>query len=175
MGDTIAKVFTVLLAVLLLFIYPMMEMLEQQDYTTNLFVYTETTKLVDAVRNTGYLTSRMYQEYLDKLSVTNVIFDVKLEHEHRKYDPIYTDPLDESSFQDDFAVNYRGYYTKEILDILFPNDGSNFEKYYFSQGDYFKVKAVNKNKTLATKVVQFIYGRELPTETIIIQYGGMIK
>lgn len=150
-------------------------MLQQQDTTTNLFVYTETTKFVDAVRNTGYLTSRMYQEYLDKLAATNVLFNVELEHQHKKYDPIYSDPMDLSTFQDDFSINYSGYYTKEILDVLFPNDSSISEKYRFSQGDYFNVKVVNQNKTLATKLSQFIYGRNLPKETIIIHYGGMIK
>lgn len=175
MGNTIGKIFTILLAILLLFIYPLMEMLHQQHYTTNIFVYTETTKLVDAVRNTGYLSPRMYQEYTDKLSATHLIYEITLEHQHRKYDPIYTDPLDETTFQDDFGINYRGYYTQEILEVLFPTDESASDKYRFSQGDYFKVKVINKNKTLSTKVSQLIYNRELPVETIIIQYGGMIK
>lgn len=175
MGSIIGKVFAILLAVLLLLIYPLMEMLEQQEYTTHLFVYTETTKLVDAVRNTGYLTARMYEEYMDKLAATNVLFDVVLEHQHRKYDPVYLDPLDTNTFQNDFAINFRGYYTDEILKILFPEENHTSEKYWLAKGDYFKVKVINKNKTLASKLKQLVYGRELPTETIIIQYGGMIK
>jgi len=174
-GNAIGKVFTIFLAILLLFIYPLMEMLQQQNFTTHLFVYAETTKLVDAVRNTGYMTPRMYQEYTEKLSATDLLYEITLEHQHRKYDPIYLDPLDETTFQDDFAINYRGYYTQDILEVLFPSDDGESDEYRFSQGDYFKVKVVNKSKTLATKLTQLIYCRELPTEAIVIQYGGMIK
>lgn len=175
MGTSIGKIFTVFLAVLLLFIYPLSQMFQQQDSTTRNFVYIETTKLVDAVRNVGNLTPQMYEEFCAKLSATNNSYTINLEHQHKKYDPIYDDPLDMSTFKEDFNVNYSGFYTKDILDVLFPEDVSLQSKYEFSSGDYFLVKVVNKNKTLATRVGQLLYGGELPTETIFVQYGGMVK
>ncbi|PKM95300.1 MAG: hypothetical protein CVU84_06370 [Firmicutes bacterium HGW-Firmicutes-1] len=175
MGNSIGKIFTVFLAVLLLFIYPLIQMFQQQESTTRNFVYIETTKLVDAVRNIGNLTPQMYEEYTSKLAATNNYYNISLEHQHRKYDPVYEDPLDLSTFKEDFGVNYSAFYTNDILDILFPVDGRLQNKYEFSRGDYFLIRVVNKNKTLATRVGQLLYGSELPTETIFVQYGGMIK
>lgn len=175
MGNTIGKVFTLFIAVLLLVIYPLMQLFQQQEFTTRMFVYTETTKLVDAVRNTGYLTARMYEEYTSKLSATNMLYDIDLEHQHRKYDPIYENPSDASTFKNDYGIHYSGYYTKEILEVLFPDNNTGSELYRLSQGDYFVVKVINKNKTSAVKMSQLLLGRDLPAETIFVRYGGMVK
>ncbi|PKM51544.1 MAG: hypothetical protein CVV02_06305 [Firmicutes bacterium HGW-Firmicutes-7] len=175
MGNSISKIFVVILAVLLLFIYPLNQMFQQQDSITRNFVYIETTKLVDAVRNVGNLTPQMYEEYSAKLAATNNYYDISLEHQHKKYDPIYDDPLDSSSFKEDFGVNYSAFYTDDILEVLFPEGEITPSKYEFSREDYFLVKVVNKNKTLATRVGQLLYGKDLPAETIFVQYGGMIK
>lgn len=175
MGNALSKIFIIILALLLLFIYPLLHMYQQLDCNTRIFVYTETTKLVDSVRNIGYLTPQMYEEFTEKLAATNNSYIINLEHRHLKYDPIYGDPMDESSFENDFNINYSAYYTKDIMKILFPDDGSRQEKYDFTQGDYFLVKVVNRNKTFATKVMELLLGRGLPTEVILVQYGGMIK
>lgn len=175
MGNSLSKIFVIILAALVLFVYPLMQMYKQLDNSTRIIVYTETTKLVDSVRNIGYLSPLMYEEYTRKLAATNNVFDIYLEHQHLKYDPIYTDPTDEATFENDFGINYMGFYTREIMDTLFPCDNKEQDNYEFSKGDYFLVQVVNRNKTFATKVMQLILERDLPTEAIFVRYGGMIK
>ncbi len=174
MGNTIGKLFAVLLAVLLLFMYPLLNMYEQQDQTSRIFVFTETTAFVDAVRNVGHLSPQMYEEFMKKLSATNNTYEVALELRHERLDPIYVDPLDPATFQDAYAVNYNTYYTKEIMEQLFPDVGVQ-TTVDFTSGDYFLVRIANKNKTLGTRVKQLLWGGELATQTIFVQYGGMIK
>lgn len=174
MGNTVGKMFSVLLAVLLLFMVPLMHMYEQQDKTSRIFVFTETTEFVDAIRNVGHLTPQMYEEFVRKLSATNNHYEIALEHSHERLDPIYGDPLDPASFKDQYEVHYDTYYTKEVMDHLFPIVGIG-STYEFSQGDYFLVRITNKNKTLGTRVKQLLLGGQLPTQTIFVQYGGMIK
>lgn len=174
MGNTIGKVFVILLAALLLFIYPLLNMFEQQEKTSRLFVFTETTAFVDAVRNIGYLSPQMYEEFMEKLSATNNLYDIFIEHRHRRYDPIYGDPMNPATFEEDFAINYEAYYTQEVMSVLFPESG-NGASYEFSSEDYFLVRVSNKNKTLGTRVKQMLMSAELPNQTIFVQYGGMIK
>lgn len=174
MSNTIGKIFAVLLAVLLFFVYPLMHMFEQQDKTSRIFVFTETTAFVDAIRNTGHLTPQMYEEFTRKLSATDNIYEIGLEHRHKRLDPVYGDPLDPTTFQEAYVVNYATSYTEEIMNKIFPELG-NQETYEFSNGDYLLVRIINKNKTLGTRVKELLLGSALPTQTIFVQYGGMIK
>lgn len=174
MDTVLGKVFSIGLVVLLLFIYPLMQMLDHQDASTRVFVLTETTKLVDSVRNIGRLTPEMYEGYLNRISATGLVYEIRMEHLHRQYDPVYIDPLEEDSFQNDYRINFRSFFTEDILNTIYPSD-SEVGEYAFDQRDYFSIKLVNKTATLSTKVKQLFFGSGLPDESIFVQYGGMIK
>lgn len=172
MGDSFSKIIALFLAVLLLFIFPIKNEFERQDQTTRMFVLTETTRFADSVRNLGYITPIMYQEYANKLASTNVLYEIKMEHYSKKYDPIYDDAW---NFQDNYNVNYSAYYTGDIMETLFPDTNASGQKYKMSKGDYFLVKVKNKNKTMATKIQELLYNADFATERIMVNYGGMIK
>lgn len=150
-------------------------MFENQDDTTKVFVLTETAKFVDSVRNLGYITPNMYQEFSRKLSATNNIYAIEMEHYHKKYDPIYGDPTVASTFKNDFNVNFKATYTNVIMDKLFPTTIKPDRTYKLSQSDYFAVRVRNTNKTLATKVQEMLFNANLGNAKIIIRYGGMVK
>lgn len=171
MGDAIGKIFSVLLAVLLLFLVPLINMFEQQDMTTREFVFSEATLFVDSVRNRGELTDAMFQELMNKLSATNNIYQVTLQHSHQSIVPVFSNPLDLSTFEERYEVHYDEYYTKDILGFI---DSADMP-YTMSQGDSFKISIINKNKTLGTQVMQILVGIELPTGTIVVSYGGVVK
>lgn len=172
MGNSLSKIFTVFLAVVLLFIYPMLQMLEQQDVTTRDFVFTQTTLFVDTVRNTGILTPEMYEEFLNKLDATGHIYEVKLEHNHNTYFPVYLDPADPSTFTGEYIEGFLAYYTDDITSVL-QNSGP-YNTYYMNSSDQFVVSVVNKDQTLYTKIKNWIYGIDVET-SIIVRYGGCIK
>lgn len=177
MEETFSKVIALILAVILLYIFPVENLLARQDDITKIFVLNETAKFVDSVRNLGYITPLMYNQFQQVLSSTGNEYDVFMEHRHLSDDPVYIDPMDETSFQHDIRTNEYVYYTEQILDCLFPLTAAPVEdrRYYMSKGDYFSVYVCNKNKTAAAKVQQMLIMAELPTKRIIVNYGGMVR
>lgn len=178
MADSLSKVVALIIAVFILFVFPMKNEFERQDETSRMLVLTETTKFVDSVRNLGYITPAMYMELTQKLGATNNIYEIKMEHYAKRYDPLYEDPKNQKEEEKGkFNVNYQGEYTKEIMKVLFPDPalGIKVRFYKMSKGDYFAVKVVNKNKTMATKMQEMLYNADFAAEKIMVNYGGMIK
>lgn len=163
MGDSLSIVFTVIVAVLIMFLFPMLDSWERQDDLSYMAVYSATTDFVDAVRNTGVLTRSMYQSFLTQIYATGNSFDITLEH--REY---FVTPTGDATRPTE--VNYLYHYTSEIEREL--NSG---DKYIFDKGDFFYVSIKNTNKTQATMMKQTIYGTLLETFSIGVPYGGQIK
>lgn len=175
MGESISKFVIIIVAVIILFIYPVLNMFENQDDTSKVFVLTETAQFVDSVRNLGYITPNMYLEFSRKIAVTNNIYQIDMEHYHVKYDPIYDDPTIPSTFKSDFHINYQGTFTSDIMETLFPDSSTLDRVYKLSKGDYFAMRVVNKNKTIATRIQDMIFNADLGTAKIVVRYGGMVK
>ena len=175
MGESLSKIVSIIIAVLLLFIFPVMNMFEKQDDISRNIVFNETTKFVDSVRNLGYITPKMYNDFLIKIEATGNVYEISMTHMHLVVYPVYTDVTDLSSFQDKASENYENYYNDEIMNQLFPEVTSGDEIYRLSCGDYFLVETVNKNKTMGTKIREFILNVDLPDRNIIVNYGGMIR
>ncbi|RCX13011.1 hypothetical protein DFR58_11968 [Anaerobacterium chartisolvens] len=171
MGESLSKIIALFLSVLLLFIFPILNMFENQDDTTKVFVLNETAKFVDSVRNLGYITPDMYREFTRRLSATNNIYSIQMEHYHKRYDPLDSAGASENKFN----INYRGTYTESIMSELFPASSAADPRYKLGKGDYFAVRVRNENKTLATKIQQMLYGADMAEAKIIINYGGMVK
>lgn len=175
MPNALSKTIALIIAVMLLFIFPIKSEFERQDEISRMFVLTETTKLVDSVRNLGYITPVMYQEYANKLAMTNNIYEIKLEHYRMRYDPVYDDPTVAATFKNSFNVNYDANFTEDILEKLFTDSPEADRIYRMSKGDYFLVKVCNKNKTMATRIQEMLYNADFAPERIMVSYGGMIK
>jgi hypothetical protein len=177
MTDSFSKIVAIFLAALLLFVVPIKNEFERIDNTSRIYVLNETAKFVDSVRNLGYITPFMYQDYIGRLEATNNIYEVRLEHSIKTFDPVYSDPLDEDTFEGDYLVGFSSYYNNDILPVLFPNfsvDDSD-RIYKLSRGDYFTVTVFNKNKTMATKLQEMLYNGDVPVTKIYVRYGGMVK
>ena len=163
MGDSLSIVFTVIVAVLIMFLIPMLDSWERQDDLSYMAVYSATTDFVDAVRNTGVLTSSMYNSFLTQIYGTGNSFDVTLEHREYLITPT-GNPARPTE------VNYLYHYTSEIESTLTSGD-----IYTFDKGDFFYVSIKNTNKTQATMMKQTIYGTLLESFSIGVPYGGQIK
>ena len=172
-----------ILAVLLLYIYPISESFERQDDVSYVVAFRTVTNFVDSVRNKGYITPTMYNEFHEQLHATGNTYDVQMEHYHKKYDPVYQDnlfdPTQPSTFQGDFQVNDDGFYNEQIFKVLFPDNAdpkdSKTRRYRMSVGDLFKVTVVNTNRTNATVLRDILNNGNSPTEKIVIPYGGMVQ
>lgn len=177
MPNSLATLFAALLAVLLLFIYPTLDAYSRQDDISYSLALQSVTKFVDSVRDKGYVTPQMYDDFTQQLSLTNNLYDIELQHFRKNFDPKYIDPANQGTFQDDFAVNYYGFYTEDILAKLFPNNtepiDSAARRYQMEIGDFFYVKVTNTNETHSSLLSSFLgMGKRHPN--IIIPYGGMV-
>ncbi len=163
MGDSISIIFTVVVAVLLMFLFPMLDISERQDDLSYMAVYTATVDLVDAVRNTGVLTLEMYNSYMNQIYGTLNTYDVTLEHREYKVVP--------ATGGNGTEVVYLYHYSSEIEKALNAPEGI----YPFNKGDYFYISVKNTNKTQATMIKQSLYGTVIETFKIGVPYGGQIK
>lgn len=174
MGDSLSIVFTIILAVVVMFLFPMMDTFERQDDLSYMAVYTATVDFVDAVRNTGALTVDMYNSYLTQIQSTGSFYDVTLEHREYKVVPANTGESE---------VVYLYHYTSEIEEALNSADKTDDEGnllkkgglYTFNKGDYFYVSIKNRNKTQATLMQEALYATTIETFRIGVPYGGQIK
>lgn len=162
MGDSLSLVFSMIVAVLIMFFFPMLDSWERQDDLSYMAVYSSTVDLVDAVRNTGVLTEDMVSSYLYELAATANSYDVVFEHREYKVVPGATAGTSE--------VVYLNHYTNEIDRILNASG-----EYGFNKGDYFYVSVKNTNKTQATVMKQAIYSTTIDSFKIGVPYGGQIK
>ncbi|MCX7772807.1 MAG: hypothetical protein N2376_06820 [Clostridia bacterium] len=175
MSDSLSKIVAIVLAALLLFIFPMKNEFERLDQTSRIYVFSETTKFVDSVRNLGYITPTMYEQFRNRLAITNNRYEIKLEHYKAKYDPVYDAPLNPATFHNDYNINLEGFYNDEIMKCLFPTPPVSTARYGMAKGDYFGITVVNKNKTLATKIQELLFNADMKVECIFVKYGGMIR
>ena len=79
MGDTLITVIAIVLAAVLMFVFPLMTMSDRTDDVSQLSVETATTDFVDDVRTTGKLTMDKYSKFVENISATGNSYDVEME------------------------------------------------------------------------------------------------
>ena len=155
MEDSLIVVFSIIIALLQMFLFPIMDTWERQDDISYMAAYSAVVEFVDSARNLGFITSKMYDKFQESLYATGNRFDITIEHRKRIYE-----------------INaYKNIYTNEIDSILSSNDG----KYYLAAGDYLYVSIKNTNKTQSTLLKEFLYATPQETFKIGVPYGGMVR
>jgi hypothetical protein len=178
--EVISKLFAGFLAVVLMLIFPLYHQAVKQDDISQIIIQKEVTEFVDAVRTKGYITPQMYSEFSEDLAATGNVFNIELEHLHKKFNPEYADPANPASFQNSFKDYYEGHYTDEITKVLFPENDtqpmdSTKRRYILAVNDYFSVKVKNQNRTMATVLRDAITGViSGDTANLYMTYGGMV-
>ena len=179
MSNSLSKWFAALLAVILLYLVPAAESARRQDDLSRFIVYQSLTKFVDSVRTKGYISPMMYEEFVRSIETTGNMYEVQMEHQHKKYHPYYLDPSNPSTFQDSYTVEYDGYYHSDLMRIMFPGTELSKEDpsrlYKMSVGDYFLVHVQSLNKTpfmLLSDALTF--SDSSGKHAIAVPYGGMI-
>jgi len=157
-----------MLAVILLFITPLLSMSQKQDSIVQAVIDHETTQFIDAIRNRGYVSKDMYQSYLSKIDKTGNIYNIEICHAHKKTVPNY----DETT--NTILDGYYSYFYNTYQDAIFAafDEGKD---YFYNQGDYISIIVVNRNKTMSTRILEALSVRSISTEQIIFTYGGMIR
>ncbi|MFF3924039.1 hypothetical protein [Paenibacillus lactis] len=177
--NSISKIFALLIAVLLLYLYPIAAAFDQQDDISELVVFKATTTFVDAVRDKGYVSPTMYNDFMETIAATGNTFDVQMEHGSKKYVPVYDEPTRPETFRGSYEVHYDAFYNAQILPILFPNSvapkDDPLRRYKLRVGDTFAVTVKNMNRTPGTILFDFLNQAISPNKKIFIPYGGVVR
>ena len=166
MSDTLITVIAIVLAAVLMFVFPLMTMSDRTDDVSQLAVETATTDFVDEVRTTGKITPDKYSKFIENIGSTGNTYNVEMqvldENPGKKTTQSQKDKIGENV--------YYSVYTSQIEDILNSN-----KNYNLKEGDLFSVNVKNTNQTLAQQLKNFFYtvvGND--TYTIAASHGGMV-
>lgn len=106
MEDTLQRVFAIIIAVVIFFLLPLYIAFEKRDDISYSLALRITTNFVDNVKSKGYLSKEMYDNFISRLSITGNVYDIKLEHIAKKYNPvIYSYDNDYKQIKEKFDYN----------------------------------------------------------------------
>ena len=172
MGDTLITVIAIILAAVLMFVFPLMTMSDNTDNVSQLAVETATTEFVDNVRTTGRLSMDKYSKFVETISSTGNSYDVEMELRVLDENPgKKTTQAEKTKIGEN---EYYIMYTSQILDQLNPSNGKTVV-YALKEGDFFSASVKNSNTTLSQQLKNFFYsvtGND--TYTIAAEHGGIV-
>lgn len=177
--NAFGKIIGILIAVVLLFVWPMQYVLQKQDILMQQYITTETSYFIDSIRNLGYVTKQMYEEYMRKIEMGNNLYEVELTHYHMRFYNKAEAEHDNSNVEmnylgeEDMCRRYLCYYTAEILEELYSEECGYI--YKMNQEDYITVKVKSKNKTLGSQMQEFLLGTDYSDRNYVSIYGGLIR
>lgn len=171
MGDTLITIIAIVLAAVLMFVFPLMTMADRTDDISQLTVKTATTEFVDDVRTTGKLTLDKYGKFVENISSTGNAYDVELEIKRLDENP---GKKTTQAVSTRIGENvYYSIYTSQILDEL---NNSNNGIMPLKEGDIISASVRNKKSTMAQQLKNFFYtvtGND--TYTIAAEHAGVVS
>lgn len=168
MGDTVITVTAIVLAAILMFIFPLMTMADRTDDVSQLAVETATVDFVDNIRTTGKITSSDYNRFIETISSTGNSYDVEMELQSLDENPGKKTSQTESTKIGENV--YYSTYTSQILEQLDKNNTIALK-----EGDIISVRVRNTNTTLSQQLKNFLYsvtGND--TYTISAEHAGIV-
>ncbi len=172
MGDTLITVIAIVLAAILMFVFPLMTMSDRTDDVSQLAVETATTDFVDNVRTTGRLSMDKYSKFVETISATGNSYDVEME-----LNVLDENPGKKTTQAEKTKIGENVYYTmytSQILDQINPSSGVT-KILALKEGDMFSASVKNSNTTLSQQLKNFFYsvtGND--TYTIAAEHGGIV-
>ncbi len=139
MEENVQRVFSIMIAVIVFFLLPVYVAFEKKDDTAYAFALRITSELVENVRNNGYISKKMYDDYVTKLAVTGNVYEIKLEHKAYKYNPVICSYQDatHTKLRETFDYNiYKSGYAAGSITYNFVNYGNLVLTYSTSQEVY---------------------------------------
>ena len=172
MGDTLITVIAILLAAILMFVFPLMTMSDRTDDVSQLAVETATTDFVDDVRTTGRLSMDKYSKFYETISATGNSYDIEMQA-----DILDENPGKKTTQAEPTKIGENVYYTmytSQIMDAINPSDGQT-KILALKEGDFFSASVKNTNTTLSQQLKNFFYsvtGND--TYTIAAEHAGIV-
>lgn len=171
MDDILTSIIGIGLAVVIMFIFPLMTISDITDDISQLTVEVATTEFVDDIRQIGKITPDMYHHFVESIGSTgntyNVEIEVRVLDENASREKIYKS---QGVAQQENV--YYSIYTSQIVDNIIIGQDKN---YYLKEGDIVTVSIKNTNQTISQQLKNFFYsvvGKG--TYVIAASHGGMV-
>jgi len=150
MSDTLITFIAILLAAILMFMFPLLSVSERSDDIAQLSVQTAVTKFVDDSRAVGKITMENYTSLITTINATGNTYDVEMELK----------VLDEnigkkSAWTQGDVIGENVYYaifTSQIVDEI-----EKSGVYRMKEGDILSVSVKNTNKTMSQSLRSIFY------------------
>ena len=175
MSDTLITIVAILLAAVLMFIFPLLSVSERSDDISQLSVASATAEFVDNSRSIGKITMENYTKLITTINATGNSYDVEME----------VKVLDEnigkkSAWTQGTVIGenvYYSVYTSQIVEVLEDREkiyNSN-GVYTMKEGDIFSVSVKNTNKTLSQTIRGVFYSMSgSDVYSILAQHSGVV-
>lgn len=170
MGDSVITITAIFLAVILMFIVPMITISNRTDDISDMVVETATIQFVDNIRTTGKITLDNYEAFVSEISATGNAFDVEItlqildENPGKKTTQADYDKIGENV--------YYSIYTTQVMSALTSGTSG---RYTLKEGDIVSVSVQNTNLTIAQQLQSFFY-TVTGSDVYVLggQHGGVV-
>ncbi len=145
MSDSLMLIIGIFVAVILMFIFPLMSLSERSDDISQSVVQTATSEFVDKVSVAGKIKPADYEAYAQTIGATGNTYEIEIEVQH----------LDENLGKKSATTSGQllgenarfSSYTSEIESTMY--SGEKPKDYILNKGDIIIVTAKNTNRTMA--------------------------
>lgn len=168
MGDTLITVVAIVLAAVLMFVFPLMSVSERGDDVSQLAVQNSTIEFVDNIRTTGKITVNDYEKFVQVINSTNNTYDISLE-----FKILDENPGKKSAQTTYEKIGENVYYTKYTSQIL--DELKSKKTMTLKEGDIVSVTVKNTNTTVSQLLRNFLYKvTNNDTYQIGASHGGIV-
>lgn len=168
MEDSVITIIAIFLAVILMFIFPIMSVSDRLDDVSQLSVQTETSEFVDRITKKGTLTIDEYNKFIQTATMGGTTpLDIELQIQILDENPnVEVDSENRTKIGENLYYNI---YTTQIEEKL-GKDG----KIILKEGDIISVNVKNTNKTFGQVLKNVFYKVLDDTNQIAASDSGMI-
>ncbi len=174
MSDSLITIVAIFLAVILMFIFPLMSIAERNDDIAELTVQTAVNDFVNTAKVTGKITISEYNKMVSKIESTGNTYDIELEVK------ILDDNVGKKSAWTNGTVIgeniYYSIYTSQIMGYMASMTEEGDGVYTMKEGDIISVSAKNNNQTLSQTIRSVFYSISgKGTYQIAAQASGLVS
>lgn len=150
MTDTLMALIGIILAILIMFIFPVMAVASQHDEIAQTVVETAVTEFVTNIAEKGRVTEFDYNELMQRISATGNTYDVQIEVQLLDDNPERKTVTTDKNIKGENL--YYSVYTENITEKILEK-----KEYALKKDDYVVVTVKNNNITIGTQFKNFLY------------------
>ena len=168
MDDILMSIVGIVLAVILMFIFPLITMADRADDISLLTVKILTNEFVDDIRKMGKIDPEKYSQFVRNLGSTGNTYNIEMEAKI-----LDENPSRRATQSLDTTIGEKVYYS--VFNSQIEEALNNNNAYYLKEGDIVTISVKNTSQTMSQQLKNFFYsviGKEF--YIIAASHGGIV-